>query len=80
MKLMSEASAEKLRGGFYTPAPIASFILKWGINGSKDYNILEPSCGDGVFLEQLKKNKLKYAMKIFLSLFTITMHKLVVHF
>lgn len=60
MKLMTEASAEKLRGGFYTPEPIASFILKWGINGSNDYDILEPSCGDGVFLEQIKKNKLKY--------------------
>ncbi|MEN0049578.1 MAG: N-6 DNA methylase, partial [Bacteroidota bacterium] len=60
MKLISEASAEKLRGGFYTPEPIASFILKWGINGCTDYNILEPSCGDGVFLEQLRKNKLKY--------------------
>jgi len=60
MKLMSEASAEKLRGGFYTPEIIASFILKWGINGSKNYNILEPSCGDGVFLEEIKKNKFKY--------------------
>src|ERR1039458_5889358 len=60
MKLISEASAEKLRGGFYTPEPIAEFILRWGINGSLDYDILEPSCGDGVFLEQLKKNRLKY--------------------
>jgi len=55
MKLISEASAEKLRGGFYTPEPIADFILRWGINGSTDYDILEPSCGDGVFLETLKK-------------------------
>jgi len=55
MKLIENASAEKLRGGFYTPEPIASFILKWGINGNVDYDILEPSCGDGVFLEQLKK-------------------------
>ncbi|MBK8371990.1 MAG: class I SAM-dependent methyltransferase [Saprospiraceae bacterium] len=60
MKLKTEASAEKLRGGFYTPAPIADFILCWGINGSKDIDILEPSCGDGVFLEQLQKNNLKY--------------------
>ena len=60
MKLMSEASAEKLRGGFYTPKPIAKFILRWGINGSKHLKILEPSCGDGVFLEQIKKNNLKY--------------------
>ncbi len=60
MKLITEASAEKLRGGFYTPEPIAEFVLRWGINGSKDFDILEPSCGDGVFLEQLAKNKFKY--------------------
>ena len=61
MKLITEASAEKLRGGFYTPEPIAEFVLRWGINGSKDFDILEPSCGDGVFLEQLAKNKFKYS-------------------
>ncbi|MBW8049744.1 MAG: class I SAM-dependent methyltransferase [Cytophagales bacterium] len=60
MKLITEASAEKLRGGFYTPEPIAEFILHWGINGSDDFDILEPSCGVGVFLEQLQKHKLKY--------------------
>ena len=53
MKLMELASAEKLRGGFYTPEPIAEFILRWGINGSTKFDILEPSCGDGVFLEQI---------------------------
>lgn len=60
MKLITEASQEKLRGGFYTPEPIAEFILRWGINDSKDFDILEPSCGDGVFLEQLSKHGLKY--------------------
>lgn len=60
MKLITEASAEKLRGGFYTPEPIAEFVLRWGINGSSDFDILEPSCGDGVFLEQLAKHKFKY--------------------
>jgi adenine-specific DNA-methyltransferase len=60
MKLITEASAEKLRGGFYTPEPIAEFILRWGINGSKDFDILEPSCGDGVFLEQVAKHNLGY--------------------
>lgn len=60
MKLITEASAEKLRGGFYTPEPIAEFVLRWGINGSNDFDILEPSCGDGVFLEQLAKHKFKY--------------------
>lgn len=56
MKLIDNVTAEKLRGGFYTPEPIASFILKWGLNGSNDFKILEPSCGDGVFLEQIRNN------------------------
>jgi len=60
MKLITEATSEKLRGGFYTPEPIAEFILRWGINSSNDFDILEPSCGDGVFLEQLKNHKQKY--------------------
>lgn len=60
MKLIENSTAEKLRGGFYTPEPIAAFILKWGINGSSNYEILEPSCGDGVFLEQLKNNNHKF--------------------
>ena len=60
MKLIEDASKEKLRGGFYTPRPIADFILKWALNGDKQFDILEPSCGDGVFLECIKTNNLKY--------------------
>lgn len=60
MRLIENASRDKLRGGFYTPAPIAAFILKWAINGSTNADILEPSCGDGIFLEQIKENKHKY--------------------
>lgn len=57
MIVIENASKEKLRGGFYTPTPIADFILKWAFNGRSDYDILEPSCGDGVFLELLKDRK-----------------------
>lgn len=60
MKLIENETAEKLRGGFYTPESIASFILKWGLNGSTDYDILEPSCGDGVFIDRLKSNGHKF--------------------
>jgi adenine-specific DNA methylase len=60
MRLINNASEEKLRGGFYTPTPIASFILKWAFNGNKELDILEPSCGDGVFLEEIKKGDYKY--------------------
>jgi adenine-specific DNA methylase len=61
MKLITEATSEKLRGGFYTPEPIAKFILQWGVNGNSNSEILEPSCGDGVFLEQIKDLGLKYS-------------------
>jgi len=60
MKLITKTSSDKLRGGFYTPEPIAEFIIRWSINGSKDFDILEPSCGDGVFLKQIKKQYSKY--------------------
>ena len=60
MQLIKEASKEKLRGGFYTPEPIASFVLKWAFNGNKQLDVLEPSCGDGVFLEEIQKGDYKY--------------------
>lgn len=60
MQLIKKASKEKLRGGFYTPEPIASFILKWAFNGNKELDVLEPSCGDGVFLEEIKRGNYTY--------------------
>ena len=60
MQLIKEATNEKLRGGFYTPEPIAVFILKWAFNGNKELDILEPSCGDGVFLKEIKKENYEY--------------------
>ena len=60
MKLIESETEQKLRGGFYTPKPIADFILKWAFNGSTDYDILEPSCGDGVFLKSIKENNYKF--------------------
>ncbi|MFD2565880.1 Eco57I restriction-modification methylase domain-containing protein [Pseudotenacibaculum haliotis] len=60
MQLIKNASKEKLRGGFYTPEAIASFILRWAFNGKKDLDILEPSCGDGVFLEEIQNGNYRY--------------------
>ena len=60
MQLIEDASAQKLRGAYYTPSAIASFILHWGINGSTDADILEPSCGDGVFLEQMARENMLF--------------------
>ena len=58
--LIKYASEQKLRGGFYTPKNIAKFILRWAVNGNKDYDVLEPSCGDGVFLEEIRNNRFEY--------------------
>ncbi|MBR5983499.1 MAG: class I SAM-dependent methyltransferase [Bacteroidales bacterium] len=60
MQLIEDASAQKLRGAYYTPPTIASFILQWGINGCTDADILEPSCGDGVFLEQILNEDMSF--------------------
>jgi adenine-specific DNA-methyltransferase len=60
MRLLKNATKEKLRGGFYTPNSIASFMLRWGFNGNLKMDILEPSCGDGVFIEEIRNGKYKY--------------------
>ncbi len=44
------ATYQKLRGGYYTPKPIADFLARWAIQ-TPAAKVLEPSCGDGVLLE-----------------------------
>ncbi len=52
MKFKVEQTETKLRGGYYTPLELAIFLTKWAIKSdSKD--VLEPSCGDGIFFEAL---------------------------
>ena len=41
--------AEKLRGGYYTPELVSEWLCAWAIQTSRD-RVLEPGCGDGVFL------------------------------
>jgi len=52
-----EPSAQKLRGGYYTPDTIVKFITDWSIQSPK-IRVIEPSCGDGVFLEHAIKKLL----------------------
>lgn len=42
----------KLRGGYYTPDKISEFITGWAVRSSTD-TVLEPSCGDGSFLNAI---------------------------
>lgn len=43
---------QKLRGGYYTPADLAGFLVRW-IAHINPRDVLEPSCGDGVFFPDL---------------------------
>ncbi len=52
--MKNKVGLEKLRGGYYTPEPIAEFICNWAININTK-SILEPSCGNGVFLKEAVK-------------------------
>ncbi len=54
MNFKINETTTKLRGGYYTDPDIANFLLKWVLN-IHPKSILEPSCGDGVFLRGLSK-------------------------
>lgn len=42
--------ANKLRGGYYTSGELARWLCAWAIRDAREM-VLEPSCGDGSFLE-----------------------------
>src|SRR5262245_13617637 len=44
-------SAEKLRGGYYTPDLLSQFLGQWVLSAGPRH--LEPSCGDGAILSTL---------------------------
>ena len=54
MKLKADVTEEKLNGRYFTPQDIAEYVTNWVLNqeGNID-SILEPSVGDGIFLECL---------------------------
>jgi adenine-specific DNA methylase len=45
------ASADKVRGGYYTPVSVARFLARWVREAGP--RIVEPSCGDGRILREL---------------------------
>lgn len=52
MNFIENESAQKLRGGYYTPIDLAAYISSWCLTkGAK--SVLEPSCGDGVFFSAI---------------------------
>lgn len=53
MKLKKDSSEQKLRGAYYTPMPLAEAMINFCASENIQ-TVLEPSCGDGVFLDSLK--------------------------
>jgi adenine-specific DNA-methyltransferase len=53
MNFIGNESAQKLRGGYYTPLDLAVYISRWATE-KRSLSVLEPSCGDGIFLEALE--------------------------
>ena len=53
MRLKEESSEQKLRGAYYTPLPLAEMMVKLFSGNKQIKNVLEPSCGDGVFLDAM---------------------------
>jgi adenine-specific DNA methylase len=44
-------AGDKLRGGYYTPEPVARFLARWVAEAGP--RLLEPACGDGAILVPL---------------------------
>jgi len=53
MRLKTDNTEQKLRGGYYTPKKLSNFIIDLFKDDLDINTILEPSCGDGVFLESI---------------------------
>lgn len=52
MNFIQNETKQKLRGGYYTPLDLATYISRWA-TADKPKTILEPSCGDGIFIDAL---------------------------
>ncbi len=40
----------KARGAFFTPPAIADYLAEWAVEGDKAAKVLDPTCGEAVFL------------------------------
>lgn len=55
MTLKEDSSEQKLRGAYYTPLRLAEKMVEFFKTDQSIQTILEPSCGEGVFVDALIK-------------------------
>jgi len=48
--VLHPALDRKARGAFFTPPVLANFLARWAIHGNPTARVLDPACGEGVFL------------------------------
>ena len=53
MILKEDSTEQKLRGAYYTPLKLAEKMVDFFKQDASIKSILEPSCGDGVFVDAL---------------------------
>ena len=51
MILKEDSTEQKLRGAYYTPLKLAEKMVDFFVHDKTIHRILEPSCGDGVFID-----------------------------
>jgi adenine-specific DNA-methyltransferase len=79
MNFMENESAQKLRGGYYTPPDLAAFLARW-VKEISPKRLLEPSCGDGVFFGALAEvNGFQKTTVVGFELDAIEAHKAQAH-
>lgn len=50
LETVDSAETRKARGAFFTPPAIAHYLATWAIGRNAAARVLDPTCGDGVFL------------------------------
>ncbi len=63
MKLKADSTKQKLRGAYYTPLPLAEMMIDLFDHQDAAIKVLEPSCGDGVFLDAAIQKKIDQTAK-----------------
>lgn len=54
MLLREDATEERLNGRYYTPEVLSDYIVNWATQNRLNGTVLEPSCGDGIFLKSFR--------------------------
>jgi adenine-specific DNA-methyltransferase len=69
--------ARKGRGAFFTPPSIAQHLASWAIDGRSEALVLDPTCGEAVFLDAAAKTLIALGLpaeKLGQQLFGVDLH------